>query len=69
MLQMMLERDEVLAGIVVRGRTMLIEKLIDQIENMRGVEVVYVRRAHPSSFLLVIETTRKGRESSNGGRR
>ena len=31
---MMLERDEVLAGIVVRGRTMLIEKLIDQIENM-----------------------------------
>jgi hypothetical protein len=68
MFQMMLEKDEVLAGIVVRGRTMIIERLIDQIENTKGVEVVYVRRAHPSSFLLVIETTRKRRESSNDSR-
>ena len=61
--------DEVLAGVIMRGRPAAIERVISMLEEMRDIRLIYVRRAKTSSFLIIVETTRKRGESPNGRRR
>jgi nitrate reductase NapAB chaperone NapD len=66
MFQMMLEKDEVLLGVIIRGRPAVIERIITMLEEMRDIKLIYVRRAKPPSFLIVVETMRKKGEQKHG---
>jgi hypothetical protein len=57
--------DEVLAGVIMRGRPAVIERVITMLEEMRDIRLIYVRRARPPSFLIVVETVRRRGEPLN----
>jgi hypothetical protein len=57
--------DEVLVGVIMRGRPAAIEKIISMLEEMRDIRLVYVRRAKPPSFLIIVETIRRRGEPLN----
>jgi nitrate reductase NapAB chaperone NapD len=61
--------NEVITGLIIRGRPAAIERVISMLEEMRDIRLIYVRRTKPSSFLIIVETTRKRGESPNGRRR
>jgi len=48
--------DEVITGIILRGKQSTIEKIIEGLERDKNIRLVYVRRGSSGSFLLVIET-------------
>ena len=54
---------DALIGVVLRGPTNEIEKIIRDLERNKNIRLIYVRHANPGSFLLVVETQR-----AKGGR-
>ena len=52
--------DEVITGIILRGKQSTIEKIIEELERDKNIRLVYVRRARPESFLIIVETRKDG---------
>lgn len=63
-MKMKFNDGQMLVGIVIRGASERIEQTLKTIEKDRAIEVVYVRRADPDSFLLIVETKRVKREGN-----
>jgi nitrate reductase NapAB chaperone NapD len=57
--------NEVITGLIIRGRPAAIERVISMLEEMRDIRLIYVRRARPPSFLIVVETVRRRGEPLN----
>jgi len=51
---------EELVGIILRGRADEVERVIRDLERNDMIKLIYVRRAELGSFLLIIETHKKG---------
>jgi cell division septal protein FtsQ len=55
-----LSEQEILTGIILRGKSSVIEQIIQTLEKDKNIKLVYVRRARPESFLIIIETHKVG---------
>ena len=51
-----LSSDETIVGVVLRGSLSRIERIIKSLEKDETIRLVYVRRANPGAFLIIVET-------------
>jgi len=55
-----LSEQEILTGIILRGKSSVIEQIIQTLEKDKNIKLVYVRRAKPEPYLIIIETYKVG---------